>query len=350
MQASFSGVALRALSHVLPPEIRTSAELEEELAEAYGRFHLSAGRLELMTGIRERRLWPPGMLASRASGCAAQALFEGHPGLAPDALDLLIHAAVCRDRLEPATASYVHHLLSLSPHTQAFDLSNACLGVLNALWLAASQIESGQIRSALIVSGENHRPLLESTLREAKNPALDRRQFKRLFANLSLGSAAVALLLSPRSAAPEAPYLVAASALADTAACRLCEGGLAEDASWQMLTDSEALLRAGIDLARRNWENFLRSTRWEPGSIQHFLTHQVGQRHRARLYDALGLDLSKDFSTFPLLGNTGSAALPITLSIAQEQGHFHPGDRVALLGIGSGLQSIILGIEFPQLS
>ncbi|MDR3143628.1 MAG: 3-oxoacyl-ACP synthase III [Puniceicoccales bacterium] len=349
MQASFSHVALRTLSHVLPPEIKTSAALEEELAETYRRFHLSAGRLELMSGIRERRLWPPGMLASQASGCAAQALFKGHPGLARDEIDLLIHAAVCRDRLEPATASYVHKLLSLSPQAQAFDLSNACLGVLNALWLAASQIESGQIRSALIVSGENSRPLLESTLRESRSLSLDRQQFKRLFANLSLGSGAVALLLSPCSAAPEAPRLVAASALADTEACRLCEGGVAADASWQMLTESEALLQAGIDLARRNWHNFLRLTRWEPSTIQHFLTHQVGQRHRTLLYGALGLEISKDFSTFPFLGNTGSSALPMTLSIAWEQGRFHPGDRVALLGIGSGLHSIILGLEFPQL-
>jgi len=115
-----------------------------------------------------------------------------------------------------------------------------------------------------------------------------------------------------------------------------------------MQTESEKLLEAGLRLARRNWENFLRQTRWTAGAIQHCITHQVGQRHRSRLYDALGLDLRKDFSTFPRLGNTGSAALPMTLSIASEQGRFRPGDRVALLGIGSGLHSLFLGLEFPE--
>jgi len=216
MRALFHNVALAALSHVLPPEVRTSAEIEASLAETYRRLHLSAGRLELMSGIRERRLWRPGMLASRAGGAAARALFEGHPGAAPDALDLLIHASVCRDRLEPATASYVHHLLRLPPQVQAFDLSNACLGCLNALWLAAAAIEAGQVRSALIVSGENSRPLLESTLGALQRPTTDRHQLKRLFANLTLGSGAAALLLCHRTRAPTAPRLRAVSALADT--------------------------------------------------------------------------------------------------------------------------------------
>ena len=76
-----------------------------------------------------------------------------------------MHAAVCRDRLEPATAAYVHQALGLPGHTQILDVSNACLGFLNALVMAAGMIESGQIERALIVAGENGRPLLERTLR-----------------------------------------------------------------------------------------------------------------------------------------------------------------------------------------
>jgi 3-oxoacyl-[acyl-carrier-protein] synthase-3 len=346
MQASFHNVAIPALGHILPPEIWTSEELETQLADTYRRLHLSVGRLELMTGIRERRVWPPGILASQAAASAAQALCEGHPGADPETIDLLINASVCRDRLEPATASYVHHLLSLPAHTQVFDLSNACLGFLNAMWIAASQIECGMIRSALIVSGENSRPLLESTLQALQNPSLNRHQIKPYFANLTIGSGAVAMLLCHCHLAPTAPRLLGGSALADTEACHLCEGDAASD-SWQMQTDSEALLHAGIALARRNWQIFLQQIHWESSSIHHIICHQVGKRHQKQFYEALELDRQKDFSTFPFLGNTGSVALPITFSIAWEQSRFKAGDRVALLGIGSGLHSIMLGIEFP---
>jgi 3-oxoacyl-[acyl-carrier-protein] synthase-3 len=301
-----------------------------------------------MTGIGERRVWGPGMLASRAAALAAQALFEGHPGAKPDTIDLLIHASVCRDRLEPATASYVHHLLSLPAHTQAFDLSNACLGFLNAMWMVASQIECGLIRSALIVSGENSRPLLESTIQALQNPSLDRHQIKRYFANLTIGSGAVAMLLCHRHLAPTAPRLLGGSVLADTNACHLCEGD-ASDGEWHMQTDSEALLQTGIALAKNNWQKFLQQTHWASSEIQHLICHQVGKRHQSQFYESLELDRQKDFSTFPFLGNTGSVALPITLSIAREQQRFQPSDRIALLGIGSGLHSIIMGIEFPQL-
>ncbi|MDR2419890.1 MAG: 3-oxoacyl-ACP synthase III [Puniceicoccales bacterium] len=348
MQASFHNVVIPALGHVLPQEIWSSEAMEEQLHETYHRLHLSVGRLELMTGIRERRIWHPGMLASRAAASAAQALFEGHPGAQLHTIDLIINASVCRDRLEPATASYVHHLLSLPSHTQAFDLSNACLGFINAMWVAASQIECGLIRSALIVSGENSRPLLESTLQALQNPSLDRHQIKPYFANLTIGSASVAMLLCHRHLAPTAPRLLGGSALADTNACHLCEGDAMSD-SWQMQTDSEALLHAGIALARRNWPIFLQQIHWKTSSIHHFISHQVGKRHQEQFYEALELDRQKDFSTFSFLGNTGSVALPITLSIAWGQQRFRPGDRVALLGIGSGLHSIMMGIEFPKI-
>ncbi|MEO7413086.1 MAG: 3-oxoacyl-[acyl-carrier-protein] synthase III C-terminal domain-containing protein, partial [Opitutaceae bacterium] len=74
--------------------------------------------------------------------------------------------------------------------------------------------------------------------------------------------------------------------------------------------------------------------------------HQVGSTHRRKLYEALGLDLGKDFSTFEQLGNTGSVALPATLAAAIDANAVREGDRVALLGIGSGLNCLMLALEW----
>ena len=51
----------------------------------------------------------------------------------------------------------------------------------------------------------------------------------------------------------------------------------------------------------------------------------------------LGLDPEKIFRIYPELGNIGPAAVPIALAKAVASGQIKRGDRVALLGIGSGL-------------
>jgi 3-oxoacyl-[acyl-carrier-protein] synthase-3 len=110
-----------------------------------------------------------------------------------------------------------------------------------------------------------------------------------------------------------------------------------------MQTDSERLLVAGVELARETWAEFSKAhgTRFD-----RFVCHQVGSVHRRKLYETLGLDLARDFSTFETLGNTGSVALPATLALAAEAGAVKSGDRVALLGIGSGLNCLMLALEW----
>ena len=75
------------------------------------------------------------------------------------------------------------------------------------------------------------------------------------------------------------------------------------------------------------------------------MTHQVGSVHRKLLFETLALDPARDFPTVETLGNTGSAALPVSFSLAEEAGFLRPGQRVAMLGIGSGLSSLMLGVE-----
>ncbi|HMO84635.1 MAG TPA: 3-oxoacyl-ACP synthase III, partial [Lacipirellulaceae bacterium] len=56
----YKQVCIESFGYVLPEEVVTSDELEQRLAPAYQRLRLPAGRLELMTGIRERRFFPRG--------------------------------------------------------------------------------------------------------------------------------------------------------------------------------------------------------------------------------------------------------------------------------------------------
>lgn len=344
---NFKNVAIESLAYALPEEVWTSADIETKLSAVYERLRLPEGRLELMTGIKERRFWPAGSRASEASAKAGEAALA-KSSFDRDQIDLLIHSSVCRDRLEPATAAYVHGLLKLPGKTQIFDVSNACLGFLNAMVVAASMIESGQIERALVVSGENGRPLVENTLKQLHAPELTRKTIKPYFSNLTIGGGAVAAVLCRKELAPAScPLVTAAVVETDTSHNDLCQGDSAGDAL-EMLTDSEALLVAGIGVATRAWGRFVEATGWTADTADCIVTHQVGKAHSRELFKALGLDLAKDYTTFETLGNVGSVSCPITLARAMEDGAFVAGQKAALLGIGSGLSCLMMAVEWPK--
>ena len=42
----------------------------------------------------------------------------------------------------------------------------------------------------------------------------------------------------------------------------------------------------------------------------------------------------------------GTVSLPLTAALAEDRAFLEPGDRVAFLGIGSGLNCMMLGLEW----
>ncbi|HRE81581.1 MAG TPA: 3-oxoacyl-ACP synthase III [Opitutaceae bacterium] len=344
----FQHTYIESLATALPEERLTSAEIEQRLKPLYERLKLPEGRLELMTGIRERRIWPMGTRPSDASAQAGRAVLS-RSGIKPEQVELFIHGAVCRDMMEPATAAFAHRKIGLPASAQIFDLSNACLGFLNALTVAAGLIESGQIRCALVVAGENGRPLVEQTLNTLIERPLSRNEIKPYFANLTIGSGAVAAVVCHESLLGNGRHhrLLGGVARAATAHSDLCQGDTHGADALAMQTDSESLLVAGVALAKDTWEAFLPEVGARGESdFDRLICHQVGSVHRRKLYETLGLDLAKDFSTFETLGNMGSVSLPATLSHAVDAGAIQPGNRVALLGIGSGLNCLMLALEW----
>ncbi|MBL7664015.1 MAG: 3-oxoacyl-ACP synthase III [Bacteriovoracaceae bacterium] len=341
----FTKAKIASLAHVLPPILVSSEDLETRLAPHYERCKLPAGRLELQTGIKQRGHWPVGTAPSLIATEAAEKCLS-KSSIARDKIDLLIFASVCRDFLEPATASVVHQKLGLSPHCQHYDLSQACLGVMSGIDLAAKLIESEQINAALIVSGENSGPLIKQTVELLNtNEKIDRKESKKYVANLTIGSAGVAVLVTKNGWASEGHQILASSVMSDTSANHLCQGS-GDQSGLMMETNSPELLQAGVNLAYANWQNLKSEMKWNNDSADKYITHQVGSAHRELLYKSCELNLAKDFSSFEQWGNTGSAALPLTLSLASEAKFLKKGDTVAMLGIGSGISSVMLGVEW----
>ena len=347
----YKNVYIEGLACHLPENVVTSDDLEQRLAPIYDRLKLPYGRLEMMSGIKERRFWDKGVFPSQVASKAGEKAVQSS-GIDRKEIGCLINASVCRDFLEPATASLVHHNLNLQPDTLTFDISNACLGVLNGMVHIANMIELGQIRAGLIVAGENGGPLVDTTIENLLSRSdLTRNDIKSSFASLTIASAAVGVLLVHKDLSKFNHRLLGGFGRAATQFNELCRGNDETGAgseSWSPLmnTDAETMMHEGCKLAGETWEVTKKVLGWNGDDIGRVFCHQVGQMHRKLLYETLGLDLTKDFSTLEFLGNTGSASLPSTLALGVEKGCLKSGDKAALLGIGSGLNSLMLGVEW----
>ncbi len=165
--------------------------------------------------------------------------------------------------------------------------------------------------------------------------------FRDNFAALTLGSGAVAAVITHADISKTGHRVNGHVALADTRHSDLCLGQPTE-----MIVHARPLMEAGVELAKRTWLEAEREFGWKPDDIDLFVCHQVGKRHHEFLFESLGLDAQRAFITYPFLGNVGPASVPLTLALALERGRLRPGHKVALMGIGSGLNCSMMDLTW----
>jgi 3-oxoacyl-[acyl-carrier-protein] synthase-3 len=343
----YSRVFIDAIGYELPPVVVTSHELEERLRPVYQALHLPAGQLEALTGIVERRWWEPGYPLWRGAAEAARKALAA-ARVPPEDVQVLIYTGVCRENFEPATACHVASALGLRPDA-VYDLSNACLGVLNGIVDVANRIELGHVKAGLVVSCETAREINDVMI-EKMIQSRSMEVFKQSVATLTGGSGAAAVLVTDGSFAAEPRRRVlGGTTQAAPQHHGLCRWGLENvlhAARQIMLTDSTGILKYGVDLGLRTWKAFLGRLGWAADMVDKVICHQVGTCHRDSVLKALGISGDKDYSTFSYLGNIGTVSLPLTAALAEEREFLRPGDRVGFLGIGSGLNCLMLGVEW----
>jgi 3-oxoacyl-[acyl-carrier-protein] synthase-3 len=75
-------------------------------------------------------------------------------GVDPARIGVIVNTSVTCDFYEPSEAVGIHHALGLSPSCMAFDITNACVGMMNGLAVVGQMIEAGVVDYGLIVSNE----------------------------------------------------------------------------------------------------------------------------------------------------------------------------------------------------
>ncbi len=349
----YKRVSIESVGYELPPVVVTSAELESRLKPLYDQLRLSKGQLEALTGIAERRWWPAGFRLTDGAIAAARKCLAAAAVPAAQ-VGSVVYAGVCRENFEPASACRVADALGVSSSAVVYDVSNACLGVLNGMLDVANRIELGQIRAGMVVSCETAREIVEQSMeRMLRQRNLE--MFKSCLATLTGGSGAAAVLLTdgsfPRKAGSgHAPRLAGGVVQTAPEHHMLCQWGIRPSDPGQyiqdMTADPVAVLKHGVELGVRTWREFLGEMGWSVEQVDKVICHQVGSANKSAILKAIGVAEDKDFSTFEFLGNMGTVSLPLTVALAVEREFLRPGEHVGLLGIGSGLNCLMLGVEW----
>ncbi len=348
----YSNVFIESFGYELPSKVVTTAEIEEKLSPFLDTAGFEKGHIETLTGISERRYWDHDhTLAEYAAAAGEKALEEA--GISARDIGALAFCGVCRDGFEPATSCAVASHLNLGPDTHVFDVSNACLGMITGMVHVANEIELGHIRAGLVVSCETARQIVDSTIDEI-NRIKSIPFYKQAVATMTGGSGACAVLLTDGTVGRRAKNGhridggVIHNAIDHHGLCHwgFEEKGMPTGSRVIMRTNAQGVLEHGIDLVVKSFEIFKDRFNLPDDKPDKFIGHQVGAIHHQKFYQALGVDMKKDFSTFKFLGNVGTVSLPITAALADERGFLQQGDYVAFIGVGSGLNCYIMGIEW----
>ena len=336
----YENVCIESVAHVMPPTVVSSTDLEGRMEGTLKKLGFPPGTIEKLTGVRERRWFEPGVKGSQAAALAGDRALKA-AGIDASEVQVLVNGSVSRDYLEPATATLVAGRLGLGADCMNFDVTNACVGFLNGIVNIANLIELGAVDTGLVVAAEITREGMLHTLARMNAHDTTTDEFRNNFASLTLGSGAVAMVLRRREKSRAGHRLKGAVWRADTHHNDLCVATHLE-----MRADAHGLLVHGVDCAVQTWPLAAEAFGWGPEGPDEVIFHQVGLTHFVKTFERLELSLDKALVTFPYLGNTGPVSVPITLSVGVAQGRIQKGHEVALFGVGSGLGSMILGVEW----
>lgn len=311
--------------YYLPENIINTTDLLAEVQPE--RFGVSRDFIEKNVGVRQVRHTEelPSSLAIKASELAlAQA------NINPDEIGVVIFTGIEGDNVEPATAFTVQAKLGLKSQL-CFDISNACLGFMSGIKIAADMIKAGTTKYALVCTGERMSKLSKSLINKLKSTH-DATYFNSVYGFLTVGDAGGAMIIGPHK--QNAIHTICSDSKGKYAnLCRYRYEGPDVTGAMQM----GKICAKTIELHLEVYNRALEALGWQPQEIDCLITHQVGQRPHAMAPELFNVPEKKLTKTFDYLGNLTTATLPVNFGLTMESGQIKPGSKVYALISGSGI-------------
>jgi len=304
----------------VPEKVMTNRDLEK-MVETTDEWITSR------TGIKERRIAPPGTTTSEiAIKAAREALAQAK--LDPKDLELIIVATTTPDMLFPSTSCLVQQQLG-AKSAVCFDLSAACSGSVFAMITAQQYLLNGRYRNALVIGAEVLSGFIDWTDRGTC---------------VLFGDGAGACVMAP----VERGGILATDMGSDGASADFLYmpgGGSKYPPSHDSIDKRlhflrmngteifKLAVRAMADSAKR----VVQQGHLTPDHIECFIPHQANTRIIEAVAKWAGIPIEKVFMNLQRYGNTSAASNLIALYEAVKEGRVKRDDHVVMVAFGAGL-------------
>lgn len=324
---------IASIGSYLPDQIVSSSELMDEI-QSEKVFGISNTWIEELTGIHSRRFAKaddkPSDLAIRAGRSALEKC-----SMDPKDIGMVLYCGIDRDWIEPATSHRIQRELGCINAT-CLDITNACHGFSNGMSVGDAMIATGAAENVLVVTGEVPSHLIQDVIKDInENPTLE--NFHTKVGGFTTGDAGGAVVLQR------------ATEISGMKTYRFSSHGRYTDLCYykfdrngkrcgQMIMDkiSAAVIHMHKSLIRDTYKML----NWQPDDVDHLICHQAGCKPHHKMAQLAGIELNKAPTTFERYGNLTSATIPVTLDMANPC----PGDKILILGAGSGLSISQIGL------
>ena len=243
-----------------------------------------------------------------------------------------------REYEEPATAVAIQGRLGLSGQ-MAFDVSNACMGFIDAWCIADSMIASRRIRKALLVAADKMSVLSENAVKIVNSGG----DVYDQFSSFTMGDGAAAAIVGPRSSGRRGINLKAGLRESFGQYSDLCI--IKSYAEGIMRTQTKPLWEAGSTKFAAVDEAVLDHLKWSKDSLDFCVPHQVSVNAIKKHSELFGIPFEKNIMTFQGYGNMASVSIPFTLSMGMNKLKQWKNQRVLCTAYASGLGLGAFGLE-----
>ncbi|MDQ1272874.1 MAG: 3-oxoacyl-[acyl-carrier-protein] synthase [Planctomycetota bacterium] len=313
--------SITGIGSYLPSKVLTNYDLEKMV-------DTSDDWIIQRTGIKERRIVENGQITSDLATYASLRAMED-AGVSPGDLDMIITSTITPDHIFPSTSCYIQQKIGAS-RASAFDILAACAGFIYALSVGESFVNSGAMKTVLVVGAECLSKITDYTDRTTCI----------LFGD---GAGAVVIQKSLSKHEILSTSLAADGSQADVLI--MPGGGAKNPATLESVQQRTHYIqfkgKEVFKLAINKITNLIIDTVNKNGlsleDIDLIIPHQSNLRIIEATMEKLGLPMEKAVVNIDKYGNTSSASIPIAIDEARKEGRLSKGDIVMLVAFGGGL-------------
>ncbi|MBN3033071.1 MAG: ketoacyl-ACP synthase III [Candidatus Saganbacteria bacterium] len=300
----------------LPPKVVTNDDLAKlvETSDAWIRER---------TGILERRVSDAATATSDLALAATEKALKAAK-TDPAEIELVIVCTTTPDMLFPSVGCILQDKLKMV-NAAAFDLSAACSGFNFGLSTAASFIETGKCKKALLVGADTLTKYLDWTDRGTCI----------LFGD---GAGAVILGSAEKEEGVLASLIMSEGHLGSVLTM---PGGGSRDPEQKngrfIRMNGREVFKFAVRVLESSVRKVLEMAGKAPSDIDLLVPHQANIRIIDHVSKKMGLPKEKVYVNLQKYGNTSAASVPIALDEALAEGRIKSGDLIVLSGFGAGL-------------